>query len=200
MKFYTDDNCEGDVAGWACDPPWKKSASTDLSAFEVYNGVASSSSVSSLSPTSTATSASTAAAESTTTTAGAAAGSSSSGGSSLSGGAIAGIVVGVVAGVAIIGALAFFLGIRRRRRNEATVDPAQNTNAIPPPTSPGNPSMDKPMAWAQAPDKDQDRYRVAPGSRFVELPGDNTATELSDSHRVVELESPNTEVKRSIGS
>lgn len=184
--------------GWACDPPWKKSSSRDLSAFEVYNGVASSSSVSPTS-TSTATSASTATADSATTTA-AAAGSSSSGGSSLSGGAIAGIVVGVVAGVAIIGALAFFLGIRRRRRNEATVDPAQNTNAVPPPTSPGNPSMDKPMAWAQAPDKEEDRYRVAPGSRFVELPGDNTVTELSDSHRVVELESPNTEVKRSIGS
>lgn len=60
--------------------------------------------------------------------------------------------------------------------------------------------MDKPMAWAQEPAKEEDRYRVAPGSRFVELAGDNTATELSDSNRVVELESPNTEVKRPAGS
>lgn len=58
--------------------------------------------------------------------------------------------------------------------------------------------MGKPMDWAQSPEKEEQPPRLAPGSRFVELAGDTTATELSDNNRVVELESPNTEIKRSI--
>lgn len=171
----------------------------------MYRNESAATSSASTSATATATPSSTASASSgsATTTA---AESDGDGDDGLSGGAIAGIVVGVVAGVAIIAALAFFFGLRRRRQNKAIANGngngnAQDYNNAPPSSSvpPGNIEMDKPIPWAQSPVKEEQPYRYAPGSRLVELAGENPAAELSDHTRVVELESP-TDVKRSVQS
>lgn len=191
LDLYGDRECTNGI-GRACRPyPWDKNASQGILAFDVVSRSSSSStSIQSLA-TSTPTSSSTAPAETTTDASG------GGGGSSLSGGGIAGVVVGVVVGVGLIAGLAFFLGMRRRKQKKSAVAAEQN---IPPGSSDHttSPSMDKPMAWAQSPQSpthDEQPLRLAPGSRLVELPGQDMTPELSDNNRVVELDTPHTDVK-----
>ena len=183
LDLYKDRDCK-DGIGRACQPyPWDKAASQNILAFDVQSSSPSSTSI----QTTTATT-STATASSETTTA-----ASGGGGSSLSGGAIAGIVVGVVVGVGIIAGLAFFLGMRRRKQKKSAIA----EESIPP--SPGHaetPPMDKPEPLEQPVNGEtQHHHRLPPGSRVVELPGHNTTPELSDNNRVVELDTPHTDVK-----
>ncbi|RJE22881.1 hypothetical protein PHISCL_04777 [Aspergillus sclerotialis] len=187
LDLYGDVGCTNGI-GRACKPyPWEKNASQDILAFDVESSSPSSTSIQSLT-TSTRTSSSTASAETTTDASG------GGGGSSLSGGGIAGVVVGVVVGVGIIAGLAFFLGMRRRKQKKSAIVAEQNI----PPGSSGHtksPSMDKPVAWAQSPNQEEQPHRLAPGSRVVELPGHDMTPELSDHNRVVELDTPHTDMK-----
>jgi hypothetical protein len=108
-----------------------------------------------------------------------------SSGSSLGGGAIAGIVIGVVAGLGLVGAIAFFL--RRRNRGSALSSGAEAPRAD---TEGGggvavggsmNSPMEKLPAEAEAiPAKIQEKKYAA------ELPGDTTPAALSDG-KVFEL-------------
>ncbi|KAJ5188563.1 hypothetical protein N7491_004883 [Penicillium cf. griseofulvum] len=107
-----------------------------------------------------------------------------SSGSSLGGGAIAGIVIGVVAGLGLVGAIAFFL--RRRSRRSAPASGAEEPRVDPEGGSGVavggsiNSPMEKLPAEAEAiPAKNQQQFAV-------ELPGDTTPVELSD-RKVFEL-------------
>ena len=119
--------------------------------------------------------------------------STASGDTSLSGGAIAGAVVGAVAGVALMGALVF-VGVRRRNNKAVTTASSAITSDGPAgsgvvPTlmeaQKDNPQPDKsPMKneWVAVAGSEQKPTRMA------ELPGDFGPVEMSDSHRVNEIE------------
>ncbi|KAJ5883827.1 uncharacterized protein N7473_010713 [Penicillium subrubescens] len=211
ISIYYDSSCK-ERGGLSCNA-WSKNASTTFHGVQIYSeSDSSSASVSTSTPTpttsassstSTSTSTSTTLSTSTpttptstaTSTNSATAGSGSS--SSISGGAIAGIVIGVVAAVAIIGGLFFYFG-RRNRKNAST--PAGNQQSGPASGSmPGEPhgpySPQAPMlvaGYAQPPYTDNSdkapnsssgmsSVRPAPGSRVVELAGHDRAVELGNS-------------------
>ncbi|KAJ5658660.1 uncharacterized protein N7484_002309 [Penicillium longicatenatum] len=136
ISIYYDDNCETS-GGYSCGF-WKKTASHDFGSIDVStSNKAASVSVITTTETATSTSSSsttsttgTPSAASTTSTPSASSGTGStaattdgaSSGSTLSGGAIAGIVVGVVAGILAIAGL-FFILRRRNRKNAVTANP-----------------------------------------------------------------------------
>ncbi|KAI9932921.1 hypothetical protein ASPWEDRAFT_33922 [Aspergillus wentii DTO 134E9] len=217
--LWTSDNCSGDTAGHSEPSIWRKNASIDLHSYLIGNenkvAVISSSTIPSATSTS-ATSSPSSSASSSSTPSSASSGESSSGsGSSLSGGAIAGIVIGVIAGVAILGALFFFLG-RRNRQKAAAETPQQSDMQSTSPGAPGAPGastspvappyaglggMAAPQAGvyeAMAVPKSETGYANSPmsattqeayrPSRMHELVGDNGTAEMSDTHRVNELE------------
>ncbi|GFF25763.1 hypothetical protein IFM46972_01534 [Aspergillus udagawae] len=151
MHFYKDTTCS-EIAGLSCDGKvWRKDASRNLSAFDVYpmppesvsvifpstSSTRTTSSTSSTSATPTSTAVTTTAPESQSATSAAASttptGTPSS--SSISGGAIAGIVIGAIAALAILAALFFFFG----RRNRKTAQPIPDTD--PRATSPQTPQF-----------------------------------------------------------
>ncbi|KAJ5987433.1 hypothetical protein N7451_011798 [Penicillium sp. IBT 35674x] len=142
ISIYYDDNCETS-GGYSC-AFWKKSASHDFGSIDVSTSnkaasvsvittteTATSTSSSSLTSTtgtsSTASTSSTPSASSTTTSIAATTNSTSSS-STLSGGAIAGIVVGVLAGILAIAAILFI--IRRRNRKNAAAPNLQSDSSL----------------------------------------------------------------------
>lgn len=202
ISIYHDHKCDN-RGGLSCgvNGAWKKDASSDFWSIQVIdNGEPSSSATPTPTPTSTtATSMTTstsstetsptATATSTSTSTTAAAAASSSGSSSLSGGAIAGIVVGVIAGIAIIGALFFLYGRRSRNRQQAaaanellssspqgpyTPQSPMTAVAYPPSSSLG--TSEKGVVSSTTPS-----VRPAPGSRVVELAGHDPSAELVNS-------------------
>ncbi|KAJ5553875.1 hypothetical protein N7513_003834 [Penicillium frequentans] len=131
VSIYYDDNCETS-GGYSC-AFWKKSASHDFGSIDVSTSNKAAS-VSVITTTETATSTSSSSLTSTTGTSSAASTSSTpsasstsasiaattdstSSNSTLSGGAIAGIVIGVLVGILVIAVIFFIL---RRRRNRKT--------------------------------------------------------------------------------
>ncbi|GKZ72629.1 hypothetical protein AnigIFM50267_009006 [Aspergillus niger] len=115
LKYISDFDNDGNETYYACADityvPYS-SFTTDIPCFNVSEADTSSSSSSSSSSATTSTSSSS---------------SSSSGGSNgLSGGDIAGIVVGTVAGAALIGAAAFFLGRYWQKRVQREHEVAMN--------------------------------------------------------------------------
>ncbi|RMJ26974.1 hypothetical protein PHISP_02162 [Aspergillus sp. HF37] len=197
VDLWKDRECKN-RGGVDCKPyPWKQEASGDILAFDVTRNSRSSSSTLKTTATATAESSTTAAVgTSASATAGSEVAASNGGNGNgngnggLSGGEIAGVVIGVVAGAALIASLAFYLG--RRRGTGGAVPDTRNYDKAASSKQPVTTEMDKPMAWAQAPAKDGQLHRFPPGTRFVEIGGDNAATELGDTsnYRVVELESP----------
>lgn len=119
----------------------------------------------------------------------------------LSDGGIAGVVIGVVAGVVLFAILGFFLGRKWGRaqggngiagvdeqddnrtglQNGAAVA-EENKDVISPVSQTRLVSPESPPVQAA-----EQTYRP-PGSRMVELVGNNGTSELSDSNRVMELE------------
>ncbi|OOQ84353.1 hypothetical protein PEBR_30584 [Penicillium brasilianum] len=210
ISIYYDATCK-DRGGLTCNA-WSKNASTTFHGIQIYSqSDASSASVSSSTPTSTTSASSTSSSTSASTTSStstssvptstatsatpATAGNGSS--SSLSGGAIAGIVIGVVAGVAVVGGLFFYFGRRNRRNNNVT---AGNEQSGPTPGSisgephgPYSPQASMLAAgYVQPPYTDNSdkapnsssgmsSVRPAPGSRVVELAGHDRAVELGNS-------------------
>ncbi|KAE8154466.1 hypothetical protein BDV25DRAFT_109609 [Aspergillus avenaceus] len=197
LNFWDEPECENRV-GWSCDGKiWRKLASRNISAFDVYAMPPVSVSAYGLASTSTSTSSSTVATTSSTSPATATAHTTepaqsendSGSGSSLSGGAIAGIVVGVVAGVAILAVGFFFWGKRRRSKPASTAGAATD---VPPPGPAVHPNIPEAMA-AQKPTMSEMQTPVSPyyhpaGGKTVELPGDRADAELSASRQLQELE------------
>ncbi|RHZ57066.1 hypothetical protein CDV55_104593 [Aspergillus turcosus] len=149
MHFYKDTACT-QIAGYACDGKvWRKDASRNLSAFDVYPMPPESVSVfypstssksttsSSETPTSSAVTTTAAQSQSATSAAASTTPTATSSSSSLTGGAIAGIVIGAIAALAALAALFFFVG--RRNRKPAPPDPKPGATATA--TSPQSPQF-----------------------------------------------------------
>ncbi|GES64683.1 hypothetical protein ATEIFO6365_0009017200 [Aspergillus terreus] len=141
MDFWAEPTCDTRI-GYSCDGRvWKKAASRNLSAFDVYPMPVESRRVYGFLSTST-TPSPTAAATTLTVTHPAATSATQTAeaegdsGSSLSGGAIAGIVVGAVAGLGLLAALCFFLG-KRKPKNAHTAPEVPLSPALPPPPAAG---------------------------------------------------------------
>ncbi|KAJ5180593.1 hypothetical protein N7492_003803 [Penicillium capsulatum] len=198
ITIFYDTKCEHG-AGISC-PWWKKNASTDFLAYQVYGDEqAATATISTAAPTPTSSSrtstSSTSATSSPSVTASTtpAASTQSSSSSALSGGAIAGVVVGVVCAVLIIAALFFFFG--RRGRKQAALANASNVPQGPyGSNAAGRPEADAPTSSKGISEKPGNSLdggvRPLPGSRVLELAGQHQATELGNS-AVHELDAPN---------
>ncbi|GFG01636.1 hypothetical protein IFM61392_01891 [Aspergillus lentulus] len=234
MHFYKDAECT-QIAGYACDGRvWRQDASRDLPAFDVFPMPAESVSIifpsttskstttSSTSTTPTSTAVTTTAAESQSATSAAASTtptpSPSPSSSSISGGAIAGIVIGAIAALGIIAALFFFFGRRNRKPAQPETDPRSASPQTPqfPPGSPlglvsTNDTAGAPapayivphkqelaeMEMSQAYAHGHGHPRAYAGSKFVELPGNGAEAELSNSRQVHEMDGTS-DIKRPI--
>ncbi|KNG83562.1 hypothetical protein ANOM_009541 [Aspergillus nomiae NRRL 13137] len=192
LKFWEEPTCQTQIGKTCEGRRWQQIASRNISAFNVYvmppadisaNGMATSTSSTS-STTTTTSSASTSAVATETTQPG----GDEPPSSSLSGGAIAGIVIGAVAGVAILAALFFFWG--RRKRNAAAPAPTDTTPApgpeqpLPEAVDPPKPAMSE--TQTQVSSVSPYGYPVA-GGQTVELPGEKVGAELSNSRQLVEM-------------
>lgn len=197
IYLYKDSNCT-DGAGWECNGrDWQQDSSTNLLSFEVqHRPPGYSDPALSTSATATATAAPNATVTVTSTPV------PVGGRKPLSGGGIAGVVIGVVAGVVVFAILGFYLGARRGRaqggdviagadergdsngglRNGAVAAVEENKEATSPMSQTQVVSPQSPPVQAA-----EQTYRP-PGSRMVELVGNNGTSELSDSNRVMELE------------
>lgn len=198
ISLYANTDCSGPPGGYATHI-FNKNASKPILSFKVDSTATTTTSASSTSTTSTSSSSSSSTTQTPTaaaTTVSPSSYPSSPSGTALSGGAIAGIVIGVVAGVAIIGGLLFFMGRQKRLKPKPRPDPGMgysdpsygspSSYTLPSSLGPGLAALD-----GQKPPQ----ARSAPGSgtgpaRVVELEGDTTAAELSNTHVVNELESP----------
>ncbi|CBF90380.1 predicted protein [Aspergillus nidulans FGSC A4] len=165
---YQNTNCSGDPTGWA-EHYHSKPASNFLGSFQIVDRR----------KTQSATASSTS--------------STASGDTPLSGGAIAGAVVGAVAGVALMGALVF-VGVRRRNNKPVTTAGSAITSNGPA-GSGVVPTLIEVQKDTLQPDERpmKNEWVAVAGSeqkptRMAELPGDFEAVEMSDSHRVNEIE------------
>lgn len=234
MHFYKDAACT-QIAGYACDGKvWRQDASRDLPAFDVFpmppesvSVIFPSTSSTATTPTSTAVtttasqspSAASAAASTAPTTSPTPSPSPASSSSTLSGGAIAGIVIGAIAAVGLIAALFFFFGRRNRKPAQpAEPDPRSTTPPTPqfPPGSPlglvsTNDTAAVPAPAYIVPNKRElaeaemsqayahgyGHPRAYAGAKFVELPGNGAEAELSNSRQVHEMDGTS-DIKRPI--
>lgn len=199
LHLYTDTNCTLGGGHTCRGIDWYKESSKDLHSFEVQHQPPGYEDPTK--QTSSTTSRVPATVTVTSTDPPTAAPVAASGRKALSGGGIAGVVIGVLAGVALFAALGFFLGKRAGRRQggesaaaavAAAAGGMQNgggsADEPKPATSPASQtqalSPDSPVSGEQT-------YRP-PGSRMVELVGNNGTSELSDTHRVMELDGSST--------
>lgn len=180
ISLYPNGDCSGRPGGYA-DHFWDHNASKAIESFKVDSTATTTSSASMTTSTTTASSPDTTSQSqvSPTTT-------EASSGSGLSGGAIAGIVIGVIAGVTLIAGALYLIG---RRKPPGAGNMGVNggyshaTHASPSFYGPGLASLESKnqvsssgLGSAHSP------------VRVVELQGNNPAVELSDIHAVNELE------------
>ena len=154
LSLYSDDHC-GNRNGYSC-PIWQKTAGRNVSSYEIKLDPALQSSSTASLPTTTSTAAPAPATVTSTPSNTATPGGS---GSDISGGAIAGIVIGVLAALAIAAAVLYF--VFRRRRGDpdtkaeaaveapaaATQDSQARMHITPPPMSPMSEMGDHPPKY-----------------------------------------------------
>ncbi|KXG47218.1 uncharacterized protein PGRI_010880 [Penicillium griseofulvum] len=203
VSIYNDAECES-RAGYSCGK-WGKSASKEFLSFDILleseieakrktstlaltpsstSAAATATASKSTSPSSTAASVS-ASTTPTGSTAASAANTDTGSGSSLSGGAIAGIVIGVIAAIAIIVA---FIFIFMRKKNKKAAAARQGGGYGPHEANAAGSSVSgttvvEKAAESMAEKEAQSvrRFRPVPGSRVVELVGDEGSAELGSS-------------------
>ncbi|KAL2840773.1 hypothetical protein BJY01DRAFT_15794 [Aspergillus pseudoustus] len=231
IKFYHDAQCDRSNGIDCSGRLWKKDADQNISAFNVYSMPPASrtafgftSDTPTPTPTSTSTSTTTET-SSPTPTADGAEEAASNDSNDLSGGAIAGIVIGVLIAVALLCAASFYLGRRTGKKAATAAAAAGITSTSPPQQPPSNPSppsqtntntnSDQPLpppapssatsATLYAPPEAAElpkppvfetvtpypqpfTYTQPPnGVRMIELPGQESGAELSNSRQVQEM-------------
>ncbi|KAJ5558206.1 hypothetical protein N7461_002178 [Penicillium sp. DV-2018c] len=199
VSIYRDTDCTS-RAGYACDI-WRKNASAPFVAFDVmleseivakslsaaYSATHTTTTTASSGPTASgsvrpvpATTTDSAAGATSDPAAAAAGEDGGSSGSGLSGGAIAGVVIGVIAGVAIIVALAVFF-MKRKNKKSAPIT-AEHGGYGPHEADATNSSISGTTVIAEkGGDSAVRAFRPPPGSRVVELAGDQGTAELGSS-------------------
>ncbi|KAJ5121273.1 uncharacterized protein N7515_009234 [Penicillium bovifimosum] len=194
VSIYRDTECKS-RGGYSCTL-WRKNASAPFEAFDVMleSEIVAKSLSAAYSATHTTTTTTTPTPDPTTTTtpvhsasatptdpaAAATSDDGGSSGSSLSGGAIAGVVIGVIAGVAILLALAV-LYMKRKNKNSAPVT-VEHGGYGPHEADATNSSISGTTVIAEkGGDSAVRAFRPPPGSRVVELVGDERSAELGSS-------------------
>ncbi|KAJ5091989.1 hypothetical protein NUU61_006859 [Penicillium alfredii] len=187
ISIYYDNKCDT-KGGYFCAAA-QKDAGNDFESFEVLpdrdgaNSLGTVTVTPTPSATSTSSSTSSATTTPTSTSTDTASNGQSSSGSSLSGGAIAGIVIGVVAGVSLIAAAFFFVG-RRHRKNAAAAAVAAHhagyANQGPPLAGSYGPSS---SGFTEKPPNSSSGspYQPVPGDRLAELNAERRTAELAYS-------------------
>lgn len=209
IYLYNNGNCSDPSAGYTCKAwPWSNHvAGSYIHSYEIVlnntDTTSTTSSSSSTSKTSTsttssstqtsaspvATTAATNTSSATTTPIAANTNTNTSKSSSLSGGAIAGVIVGVLAALAIAGILFFFLCWRPRRKTQPSTI---SERPIPPMSElgqydekPSSPTLSSPNSHGQASD-------VYQGQKLRELPGSGVAMEMGPGVMRAELDGSTT--------
>ncbi|KAF5858328.1 hypothetical protein ETB97_004564 [Aspergillus alliaceus] len=197
LQFWKEATCIRS-AGVTCEGwKWKQFASQPLLAFNVYDMPPSSVSAygvgggdktrSSMSSTAATTSSTIPAATSVDPTGTAQSGNSNNSGSSLSGGAIAGIVIGVVAGFAIVAASFFFWGRRKRNAASSTPAPGLHEANLPEAADASKPDTNTSETMTQVSSVPPSTGYTPSMPNVVELPGEKAGAELSNSRQLVEM-------------
>lgn len=181
VSLYRDKSCTS-RGGYSCTV-WQRNASRNFMAFDVKSEKVilsedQTSTMTSTSMTSTSTSISTTSSPTTTPTpSDAAAAGNANSGSGLSGGAIAGVIIGVVAAVAIIVGLVVFFMKRQKKQTPA-----------PPTTGSYGPHEGGATGSVMSGTTAQDQMspiggfsEAAQKQRFMELPGQSATSELGGS-------------------
>ncbi|PLB53561.1 hypothetical protein P170DRAFT_463211 [Aspergillus steynii IBT 23096] len=184
-QIYRDVDCKNS-GGHACHM-LSKNASDDFAAFSVYPRDPSATATSTFTTTRTAAASTTNEQAYTTSPTSSTANSSAKGpgpSKRLSGGAIAGVVIGGLIGVAIVAALVYRLA--RRRKLSVTVNETMKPHSDP---SSATSETSEPYIEPSTPAASPVIHSTQP---TVELEADSPPVEMSDSHRVVELETPGT--------
>ena len=224
IYLYGARDCKnGTSGGYTCKTwGWNHKSSGDINSFDVeewppgYGTTAGLMSTVTVTPTTgfATTSYATAKAKVTVTATAAPTALPAGSGDALSGGGIAGVVIGVLVAVALVGALAFLFGRRTRPKHDDDHEGDAKSSVagrisptpgpLPPNSSPGgSPIQEKPLTMGHMTQVTSPTTTVVPsdpstagdppatyrppGSRMVELVGNNGTQELSDHNRVLEL-------------
>lgn len=213
ILMYSDDKCTSSVIGRSC-PVWAKDSSGDISAFQVVDADYTKSD----SMKSTTTAASTTSATSMVTTTTSAPTTETTAGSTseptatpapedrgMSGGAIAGIVIGVIALIVLLGLIGWIV-FRRHQRNStrpkslgpssfAGATPAVKISSIPdqppgPPKSAGGSQYgpESPSAYKWGGPSSPSDLEPSPAPYTTRPPPGTHLVELSDTSQLVELD------------
>lgn len=182
IYMWENTNCTGDNAGYTCKSwPWRRDAGSHVRSFKASVNNTDTSDTANANDSN----------DSKNSNTDNAADNNSS--DSLSGGAIAGIVIGVVAGVAILATVAwFFLFHLRRQKKASTLEPFMESG----PSEPGDDTVE-----ADTVPQTQQTQNLAfttlseMSDTQKEKPGelnDNHIVEMPDSHRTAELDATET--------
>lgn len=179
IYFWENTNCTGTTTGQTCKSwPWRQDAGSHIQSFKA---VLNDSDVTDTSDTANTNKANISNAGINNVV-------DNNNGKSLSGGAIAGIVIGVVAGVVILATVAWFFLFYLRRQKKASALGSSMKSA---PSEPGDAAVG---AGSVSQNPAFPTFAEMPGTQ-KEMPGElmnNNIVEVSDSQRTVELDATET--------